>query len=124
MWGHEGFSEMSDTGKIGAESHCAAGSGAEWDQRCDFLDFFNLWNSPTPFAVILQIEELIPTDTIYFSIFETYSLVLSYFVAEIAFAFMMLWCIGFQFILSIGAQHPGNKDFIFVFILLWRWGMT
>lgn len=57
---------MPDTGNTGTESHCSAGIGAEWDQECDFLDFFNVWNSPTPFAKIFQTEELIPTDTICF----------------------------------------------------------
>lgn len=66
MWGHEGFSEMPDTGNKGTESHCAAGSGAEWDWGCDFFRLFNLWNSPSPFAKILQTEEPIPTGTVWF----------------------------------------------------------
>lgn len=40
MWGHEGFSEMPDTGNIGAETHCSAGNVTEWDQECDFFRLF------------------------------------------------------------------------------------
>lgn len=61
---------------------------------------------------------------IYFSIFEIHFSVLSYFVVEISFAFMMLWYIGFQFVLSTAAQHPEKKDFILIFNLLWRWGVN
>lgn len=49
---------------------------------------------------------------IYFSIFGIYFLVLSYFVVEISLAFIMLWCIGFQFILSVRVQSPAP----------WEWG--
>lgn len=57
---------MPDTGNIGAESHCSAGMVQSGTRDVILLDFLNLWNSATPFAKILQTEEPIPTDMVWF----------------------------------------------------------